>query len=324
MEWGGAEVAVVPPPPKAQAESAPAENAPLNERLPEGPVLYHVRMTGSGVPVLTPIAEIAGDTLAHLGGADDWELYGGRFIAAHLRQGTEFTIFRQGVRAGTFVVRDAALPDSNACPRLPRATGVLELVADTSRRASEYLAMPKSSAPDSRDRRAVPVNRGMQIVSPILAERLLRARGAQLPGNWQRAMVQLQPFPLEDYPDPGFATTFLVGDELRPGSTSSTVAYSLFFIGLPKTQLGYDTAYVSFVNYPTAGKSAPRVVDYLDWDRDGEVEILLQTFGTNSAWFEAVGNRGDRWGRIFSEPCRAAAAPAPVADTSQAASGATP
>ena len=123
VEWGGAELAVVPPPPKAQAESAPEVDAPLNERLPEGPVLYHVRMTASGVPLLTPVGEIAGDTLAHLGGAEDWELYGGRFIAAHLRQGTEFTIFHEGVRAGTFVVRDAALPDSNACPRLPRATG---------------------------------------------------------------------------------------------------------------------------------------------------------------------------------------------------------
>ena len=326
VDWGGIELAVVPPPPTSQAQREAAAEAPADERMPDGPVLYYVHISQGGVPVLTPVAEVSGDSLRELGGAtSDRELWSARFIAAHLRQGAEFTLFRRGLRAGTLVIRDAGMPDSNACPLLPRAAGVLELVADTALRSNEYLAMAKAKAPDSRMQPPPGVNRGMQIVAPILAERMMRARGAQLPGNWQRAMAQLQAFPLADYPDPGFAATFLVGDELRTAPTSSTVAYSLFFIGMPKTQLGYDTAYVAFHDYARGSKAAPRVIDYLDWDRDGQAELLLQTFGATNAWFEAIGNRGERWTHIYrgscpaaSQPATAAAAPASV-DTPAAA-----
>jgi hypothetical protein len=150
----------------------------------------------------------------------------------------------------------------------------------------------------------------MQIVGPILAERLLRARGAQLPGNWQRAMAQLKPFPLLGTADPGFTATFLVDDTLGVGLDNQ--GYSLFFVAVPQGGVGYDTAFVMFNDYPKTGKAAPRVVDYLDWNRDDQVEMLLQVYGSTSSWFEAVGKGKTGWHRVFADHCEAPSAPLPA------------
>lgn len=315
VQWGGVDLAFVPPPPKGNADAGEVDTDIENAtRMPAGPVLYHVHLTRSGTPVLLPIAEVSGDSLRSLD-SEDWELFGARFIGQFLRDGSEFTLFRQGQRVGTFVVRDAALPEPGVCPRLPRAVGTLELAQrGDSIRPTEYLAMAKADAPDEnpRIRGGLPVSRGMQVIAPILAERLLRSRGAQLPGNWRAAMAQLVPFPLPDTPEPGFATTFLVGDQMGTGPYESTVAYSVFFVGVPKAQVGYDTAHVSFRDFPTQGKAIPRIVDYLDWDRDEQVELLLEIYGTNSSNFAAVAKVGDKWQRIFVDRCEVQAPKQPT------------
>ena len=300
VEWGGADVAIVPPPPKASGGEAEAAR-PGEERPPEGPILYYVTPRGNE-GILIPVGEIAGDTLRPIQAASDWELFGRRFIAEHLRQGTEFALFRNGARVGTFVVQSAAVPDSTVCPRLPRAIGTLELIAGAEN-APEFLALAKPHAPAGRRQASVPTepDRTMRLLAPYLAEGLLRARGASLPGNWQRAMAQLKPFPIAGAADPAFAATLLVDDTLGPGFDD--VGYSLFFVARPQQRVGYDTIYASFIDYPSEGKAAPRVVDYLDWDRDDQAELLLQVYGTRDAWFEAVGNVGSTWRRIFRQRC---------------------
>jgi hypothetical protein len=186
---------------------------------------------------------------------------------------------------------------------LPTARGTLEL-ASGAQQIPEYLAISKVSAPEMG--RNVPFTteptRNMQVIAPILAEKMIRARHAELPGNWQRAMAQLQPFPIANSRDAGFATTFLVGDELRTGGDN--LGYSVFFIGQPGAQFGYDTVFVSFNNYPETGKVAPRLVDFLDWNRDGQVDLLLQMYGINGTWFEAVSkNQRGVWQRAFRDKC---------------------
>jgi hypothetical protein len=141
---------------------------------------------------------------------------------------------------------------------------------------------------------------------------MLRDRGAQLPGDWGRAMAQLMVIGLSDPRNPGFSATFLVGDTLGPGLDDA--GHSLFFVAMP-AQLGYDTVYVSFHAYARSGKAAPEVVDFLDWDRDDWPELLLRVYGSRSTWFEAVGRGEDgRWRRIFSDRCETA----PPADSAGA------
>lgn len=322
VSFGGADVAVVPPPPRAAALPEGAEEAGV-EPLPRGPVLYYVARTGEGA-YMTPVGEIAGDSLVPIRSAGDPQTFGGRFVAEFMREGGEFTLFSRGRRAGTFIVQGTAMPEPPSCPLLPIATGALELSGNVT--ATEFLALARTDAPTVPARAAPPETTGRMrgIVAPILAERIIRARGAPLPGSWQRANAQVLAFPAMNLPDPGFTATFLVGDELGPGGNNE--GHSTFFIAVPTpSQTGYDTVYVNFRNYAETGKAAPRVVDYLDWSRDNQADLLLQVYGVNTTWFEAVGRARDgAWRRTFSDRCeeggRMLRAPAPV-DTAGAAGG---
>lgn len=303
IDWGGVDVAVVEPPPRGSAlegDDAERELGPL----PDGPVLYYVRGDSAG-GVIVPVGEIAGDSLISLGTGADPDLYGQRFISEHLRRGAEFTLFRRGSRVGTLVVQNAEVPEATTCRRLPVARGTLEIGRrDSTTAGFEFIALAKSAAPEGQ-RPTVPVRAsgGHMRVAPILAERALRARNSQLPGNWGAAMAQLQPFPVSTSGDAGMAATFLVDDQLAVGNDDT--GYSLFMIAVPRADLtGYDTAYVHHSVYETTGKRAPRVIDFLDWDRDGGAELLLEVYGTQRSWYETVGPVGrSGWARGFIETC---------------------
>jgi len=298
VSWGGVDVTVLPPPPRPSGAPAPGIE-PGVERLPQGPVLFHVTTSGS-IGSMVPVAEISGDSLLPLRATADPRVFGENFIAEHMRQGSEFVLFREGVRAGTFLVNGAVL-DSSACGPVPRASGSLEL-GEAGTGVEEFLALERVQAPQipRRPEQPLEATRTMRVLAPIYADKLLRHRNAQLPGNWERAMAQLMVVGLSTR-NPGFTATFLVGDTLGPGLDDS--GHSLFFVAMP-TQLGYDTVYVSFHSYARTGKSAPEVVDFLDWDRDDWPELLLRVFGSRTTWYEAVGRDADgTWRRIFSDRC---------------------
>lgn len=321
VSWGGAQFAVIPPPPKAEEPETATADAATGE-MPSGAVLSYVRMTAGG-PVLMPVGEIAGDSLRRLGDPDEPDRYWTRFVGEEMRQGAEYVLYAKGRRVGTFVIQGASVPEPGVCPALPQAQGYTELTSGAGTSA-EYLALPKRFAPDlnvSVDSAVARATRRMSIVGPILAERMLRARSADLPGNWQVAMRQAQAFPAEEGRDLAFSATFLVGDTLGPGLDDS--GYSLFFIAMPDPgATGYDTAYVNFRDYPSSGKAAPRVIDFLDWDRDGNGELLLQVYGTQGSWFEAVGKVGDDWQTILELRCEGREA-AIAAESAAAADSAT-
>lgn len=298
VSWGGTDFAVIPPPPRAEALPEGAEEAGV-EPLPSNPILYYVARTADGA-YLTPVGQIAGDSLAPIRSAGDAATYAGRFVAEFMRAGSEFTLFSRGRRAGTFIVQNAGVPETPTCPLMPTATGTLELSSGAT--ASEFLALARADAPSIQARAdQLELLPRVRIVAPILAERMIRARRAELPGNWQAAMEQTTPLPIGQ--NAAFTATFLVGDTLGPGLDNT--GYSLFFIATPTaSQTGYDTTFVSFRSYPETGKAAPRVVDFLDWNRDDDPEILLQVYGVNDMWFEAVGrDASGTWRRIFRDRC---------------------
>lgn len=301
VEWGGANVAIVPPPTKADEVDEDLESDVV-ERLPTGPILYYVRPM-DGRATLVPVAEILRDTVRPIQAAADWDRYGQLFIAEHMRQGAEFALFRHGARVGTFVLESAHVPDETVCPRVPQATGLLEFVSDAEE-IPEFLALGKAHTPPGAPREVIEppaISARARTVSPILAERLLRARGASLPSSWSRAMAQFMPFPLADSEVPAFASTFVIGDSLGTGPVDD--GHSLFFVAEPLPQVGYDTVYAAFVDYETEEKAAPRVVDYLDWDQDGQPDLLLEVYGTHGSWFEILQTKDGQWRRLLQNPC---------------------
>ncbi len=311
VSWGGVEVAVVPPP-KVSAKPA-TSGKEVEERMPEGPILYYVS-NRAGSTTLMPVGEIAGDSMLPIRARTDAKAFSDRLIAEHMRQGAEFTLYHTGSRVGTFVVQSATAAAPNACPALPRAQGTLELQPGLDS-IPEFLAISSQHAPEIRRRVGGPlaISGTMRILAPILAEKMIRARHAELPGNWQRAMAQLEPIPVATSADPGYATTFLVSDTLGRGADNQ--GYSLFYIGVPD-QFSYDTVLVAFTDYPTKGKAAPRVVDFLDWTRDDQPELLLQVYGISDTWFEVVGKKADgNWRRTFRDRCQPAASSTTATDS---------
>src|SRR5690554_3797957 len=123
VEWGGVDLSVVPPPPRAEPVEAGVRPG---ERLPESPILYYVARDARGGTII-PVAEILDSGLAPINMGEDPDAYGSRFIAAFLRRDAEFTLFHRGRRAGTLIVDSAAVPAGNVCRRVPRARGRLEL-----------------------------------------------------------------------------------------------------------------------------------------------------------------------------------------------------
>lgn len=296
VEWGGVQFAIVPPPPRAEAPPSEVEAA---ERLPDGPIVYYVTRDSLRTEVV-PVGAVTEDGMEPIEPGMEAEEFGRRFIAAYLREGAELTLFRLGRRAGTLIVDSAGMPTGDVCTRLPRATGRVELSGGVEG-ATEFLAMARTQAPDGRALPGDPeVDRRMQVLGPIMAERTLRARGAQLPA-WSRAIRQIFPFPTAEARDMAFSATFLVDDELQVGNDDQ--GYSLFIVYTPQAQAGYDTAYVSYRPYPQTGKAAPRTIDFLDWDGDGSPELLLEVYGTRSRWFEAVGETANGWERLLQVEC---------------------
>jgi hypothetical protein len=314
VSWGGADVTIVPPPPKANGAPEPGIE-PGSERLPGGPVLYHVELSNSGGRI-TPIAEIAGDSLSALRPIRDPQAWGEAFIERHLEPGSEFVLFHEGVRVGTLIAQTAAI-DASGCRPMPRGTGTLEL-GQNAAGVREFLALAKAQAPQIQRRNEQPLvpTRTMRVLAPILADRMLRSRKSPLPGNWEKALVQLQPFPVPGSTDQAFTATFLVSDTLGPGLDDKGQA--LFFVALPAS-MGYDTAFVEFRNYATTGKAAPAVLDFLDWNSDDVPDLLLRVQGVNDAWYEAVGRRNGRWRTLFTDRCERPVAEPPAPDTTTAA-----
>lgn len=302
VSWGGADVTVVPPP-RREAPAAgerPTQVVRTVAELPDGPVLFHVRREGEGGR-LEPLAEILRDSLNPLQPGQNANAYADGFIAEHMREGAEFVLYHNGGRVGTFVAQSAAFDGGTPCRPLPSAQGVLEL-GPAGQRADGFIALARQHALPDVGRPAAPeVTRNMQVLGPILAERMMRSRGASLPANWERAFAQVTPIPIEDAQNDAFAATFVVGDTLGPGLDDE--GYALFFIAEP-SEASYDTVYVNYRPYSEGGKQAPSVLEWLDWNRDGQPELLLRVFGTSDTWFEALGreDRG-RWRRTFEDRC---------------------
>lgn len=317
VSWGGADITVVPPPAKANEAPEPGVE-PGAERMPEGPILYHVRTAGDNAAIM-PVAEISGDTLLPLRAIADDMAYASALASANLRQGSEFVLFHHGVRAGTFITQSSTI-DESLCRPMPRGEGVLEL-GQAAEGVSEFLAVARVQAPQIQ-RRSPPALKStttMRLLADVYADKIIVSRGLKRPNDWDRARARIQPFAVSGSQDPGFTATYLVDDTL--GSGLDDVGDAVFFVAVPG-QLSFDTVFVSVRDYASGGKAAPEMVDFLDWNRDDSPDLLLRVFGTMDAWYEAVSRTADgKWRSVFSSRCER---PAPVSPDSTVEQGAQP
>lgn len=304
VNWGGADVQVVPPPPPGgDREIAPDAQTFADLGLPSGTVVFHV-VRGQGGAQVFPVAEVAGDSLRTLrrpAGVSP-QAYESRFREAVLEPGAQFALFRRGAPVGTLTLTGTG--PATACG-IPTATGTATTVAAAAD-VGEFLAFRKGLEPEVRGEYAPPqVNGSIRTFASIVAERLVLQNGLPRPRSWPGAQRDMQAIEVVQGGNPEMAATYLVGDQLAVGPGEPT-GYSIFYVAGYETRSGYTPFYQEVRDYRRTGKAAPRILDYLNWNGTGGVDILVQVYGPNEAWYEAVSqDRGGRWQKVWEGPrCR--------------------
>lgn len=303
VAWGGVDVRLEAPPPKAQqpvdeAQEEAASDVPLPE-LPSGPLLLAGTRDGSNA-TLAVVAEIRPDGLAPLPSEAEAPGFAAYLARQRLGPGTHFVLFSEGVRVGRLTVGQNG-SDARFCQPRPTVTGVVEMVPSAAN-ATRLLAVSADAVAERpfQPHRSWSHDYDQRVASLTLAQAAIAELGAPWPPSVLEARADIQAFDLPDAAR-AIAATFLYQDRLavaRPGDG----AYSLFVLGTES-----DGDYVrSFTWYRRAdqdGKGAPRYFDHLDWDGDGASEILLDVFGAEGRWFAALDRGAAQWTRSFQDPC---------------------
>lgn len=304
VEWGGAEVRVVEPPPPEGAGgevAAPEEGTSLG--LPRGSVVFHV-VRGEGGDRIIPVAEVSGDSLRTLqrpaGVAP--EAFEQRFRNAVLPANGQYTVFRGGAAVGTFTLTgNGGLTACGVPTAVGQATTVAAAAADR-----EFIAFRKGLEPQViGEYMPQQVDPRIRRYAPIVTERIVLQNGLQRPRSWPGAQKDLQAFDVVRGGTPEMATTYMVGDNLGMGAADPS-GWSVFYIASYEQRTGYTPVYTEVRDYRKTGKAAPKVVDHLNLNGKGGNEVLVQVFGRGEAWYEAISaDQGGRWQRLWEgAPCR--------------------
>ena len=295
--WGGTDLEIVPPPPRAAiAPIDPGDSAAVETGLPTGPVLFHLVREDDGV-VLVPLAEVSGDSLRTFRRPEgvDQASYQQRFRETVIPVGAQFDVFRRGANVGTFVVQGHG--PMTPCG-IPTATGNATVVA-AAVDAPQFLAFRRGLSPEVMGEFSPPqVTGSIRTYASIVAERLILQAGLPRPRSWTGAQRSLEPVEIAEGAHPEMVATYLVGDSLALGPADPQ-GYSVFYIADYETRRGYSPIYSEARDYRRTGKAAPALIDYLDWDEDGEEELLVRVFGREQAWYEVISRTGGEWRKVW-------------------------
>jgi hypothetical protein len=248
------------------------------------------------------VGEVRGDALGALPTEEQAPGFLAHFTGSLFPPGTELILFAEGARVGRLTVSGIAV-DSSTCQPRAQVSGLVELMPGASA-ADRFLAL---SDPEARHRplggfRVQPTDYAQRAGSIALATEAIRQVGAEWPTSLVEARGDIRSFRIGEAPGPSVAATFLLRDRLAVAEPGAG-AYALLVLGSAEGG-SYRPAYVGFRS-ADLGKAAPRYFGHLDWDGDGNTEILLDVFGARTRWFASLGQRGGAWVQTFQDPCGA-------------------
>lgn len=301
VAWGGIELTVESPattPGEAtELRTTPATDAA--EPAPEsiGPVLLAGVRDGAAVR-LSPVGLLDGGILTSLpptGAERDAALRA-------LEVGSDWVLFADGAEVGR-VSATASDSDPALCGLDRVLTGIPELRPEAAA-AQRFLALSSEFAGDWAAATYAPLAHtyDQRVASLDLGRTALPRVGAPWPTNGMLPVRRdIQAFRIADDDRPSFAASFVVRDALDT-SAAAAGAYALFLMA----DQGSGTFRETFLWYRPAnqGKAAPRYLGHLDWDRDGQDEVLLEVFGEGLRGYLAL-ERGANgtWTPSYRSPC---------------------
>jgi hypothetical protein len=219
-----------------------------------------------------------------------------------LTPGQRFTVFHGGTRIGTFTTSTPLGITTEFCSPRAQASGHLELVPSASE-APRFLALAEGDegswpfgpyqnfANDRAQRNAIQNVAGLA----------LNEVRAQWPTALQNIRQDLQLFLPPGSETPAIVASFLFQDQLEIGAAPDP-AYSLLVVAEPAGNQ-FNRTFTWYRRVAEEGKGAPRFYSWMDWDQDGEDEILLEVFGADSKWWAALERENGNWTVAFQDPC---------------------
>lgn len=317
VSWGGMSLSLEGPPgdtlaPPTRAPGSEAAASP--QRIEYGPLLYAGIRQGDSALVV-PVAELVDGRLQPLPQGDSATQLAGQVLEERLFPGPELTLFHQGTRIGTLTVSSPLGTTTDYCPPRAQALGHLELIPSAFG-AQRFLAFEKSPG---RQRpyglfQTMAVERTQQNAAQNLAGEALNQLGAQWPPALQNIRQDLQVFQLSTGEAPSVVASFLFQDQMGVGPAPGE-SYSLLILGEPRGT-GFDRAFTWYRRVGDEGKGAPRFFSRMDWDGDGEEELLLEVFGAETQWWAALDREDGSWTIAFQDPCGAPEALGPSGEGS--------
>lgn len=298
--WGGMDFELSPPAPTTRPSSPEAvvetPNGPENF---DGPILFAGLRNGERADLVL-VGEIHQDALRSFPDPNFPEDVDR--LARLTEVGSEWVLFSEGVRVGRMTTEVTQVAQGYCGDRIS-LSGVVELVPSAAD-AERLLALPAEHA-ETRPYEpyvAIQHDYDQRVGSLSLATETLRDRATTWPTRGVLdARDHIQAFQLRNDRVQSIAATFMHADELAVGPPGPQ-AYALFVMGAPQGD-EYVADYLWYRAVDTEGKGAPRYFDHLDWDGDGEDEVLLDVLGSNRRWFAALSQREGAWVRTFQDSC---------------------
>ncbi len=305
VSWGGFDLRLKGPsedPPASPPETSAAE-APHPPALGLGPLLFAGVREGDSVRI-QPVAELGPDGLRPLPAGAEGEDLSRRILEARLRPGQELTLFHLGSRVGTVVIAGEGQVVNTSCAPRSEVVGHLEVIPGAGE-VRRFLALEKEvgSAWPAHLPEFLRDQYDQRVASLSLASEAISLAGAPWPPSLLETRQDLQVFRLQGGEPPSVIATFLFRDRLGIGSAPDD-AYALMVLGDPR-QEAFQLAYSWYRPVGAEGKGAPRFFSHMDWDGDGEEEILLEVFGESSHWWAALDRGPGGWALVFQDPCGA-------------------
>lgn len=290
---GGDSVVVV-----EDSVSAPG---PPDPAVSLGPLLYAGLRTGNRAWVV-PVGEITPEGLQPLPEGEVGDELTTQILQGRLRIGGELALFHEGKRVGTLVVDEAEIDSDQYCRPRPRGSGPLLLLPEASE-VQQFLALEPDRAAgfpfgatqelsSTYDQRVASLNLGREAI-PLV--------GAPWPPSLLDIRLDLQILDLPGGEAPAVLATFIHLDGLQVGPAPDD-SYALMVLG-ESTSGRFDLTHTWYRPVGEEGKGVPRYFSRLDWDRDGQDEMVLEVLGSDSRWFAGLDRGPERWETTYQDPC---------------------
>jgi hypothetical protein len=222
--------------------------------------------------------------------------------------GSEWILFADGVRVGRMTADRTGIAEG-FCTSTTTVTGTVELVPGASG-VERLLALPVSEAGAAPFGTFRPLAHeyAQRLATLTFAQEAIPRIGAQWPeGGVLPTRQDIQAFQPLGTTSPTVAATFLYRDQLTV-SPPGAGAYALFIVASPSGQ-EYRETFEWYQAADSAGKQAPRYFGHLDWNGDGQGDVVLDVFGSSARWHAALEQRAGSWVRTFESSCGAGTSP---------------